>query len=145
MTLIRTEKPSYSPVGEMLDRFFNEDFFTDLRGGNTNLPAVNMSEHDDKYSLELAVPGLKKNDFKIEVDNNMLTVSSEKEDQNEEKHEGYFRKEFSYQSFKRSFSLPEGKVDENKIKAHYEDGVLKIDLPKSKEALPTPPKMIEIK
>jgi len=146
MTLIRTERPAYPTFSGMLDRFFNDDFFTDLRQGSTNLPAVNMAEHDDHYLLELAVPGMKKGDFKIEVDNNLLTISSHQEENQEQKDDqGYFRREFNYRSFKRSFSLPEGKVDDAKIKARYEDGVLQVHLPKSKEALPTPPKMIEVK
>lgn len=145
MTLIRTEKPRYNPFENMLGRFLDEDFFTDLRNEAHNLPAVNMAEKDEEYELELAVPGMKKSDFKIEVDNNMLTISAEKESKDKKEENGYFRREFNFSSFQRSFTLPEGKVDEDNIKAKYENGVLKVNIPKSKEALPTPPKMIDIK
>jgi HSP20 family protein len=96
-------------------------------------PAVNVVENHNEYKVNLAAPGMKKSDFEIDVEGNMLTISSEKEETKEEKDEQYTRKEFSYSSFSRSFSLPED-VKQDKIEAIYEDGVLKISLPKKEDA-----------
>jgi HSP20 family protein len=98
-----------------------------------NVPAVNVVENHGEYKVSLAAPGMKKADFEIDVDGNMLTISSEKEEKKEEKEEQYTRKEFSYSSFSRSFTLPED-VKQDKIEAAYEDGVLKISLPKKEDA-----------
>lgn len=119
-----------------------EDFFKPWRqwfddGGLTNklytVPAVNITENHNHYTVSLAAPGLKKDDFKIEVDGNMISISSEKEEKKEEKDEKYTRKEYSYSSFSRSFSLPED-VRTDAIEAHYEGGVLNIRLPRKEEA-----------
>jgi HSP20 family protein len=101
-------------------------------GRNMSVPAVNIEDMADAYKLALAVPGLKKSDFKIDVEGNMITISSEKEESKEEKDAKYTRKEYSYSSFSRSFSLPE-EVNREKIDAVYEDGVLKVSLPKKEE------------
>jgi HSP20 family protein len=98
-----------------------------------NVPAVNITERKDDYLVSLAAPGLKKEDFKIDVEGNLLTISSEKEEENEEKEEKYTRQEYSYSSFERSFTLP-NEVDKDKIDAHYQDGVLELVLPKKEEA-----------
>jgi HSP20 family protein len=97
------------------------------------VPTVNITENKDYYNLSLAAPGLKKNDFNIDVDGNILTVSTEKEQSKEEKNEQFTRREFSYSSFSRSFTLP-NEVNKEKIEAAYEDGVLKLTLPKKEEA-----------
>ncbi|MBL7696896.1 MAG: Hsp20/alpha crystallin family protein [Chitinophagaceae bacterium] len=97
------------------------------------VPAVNVIENHDEYKLSLAAPGMKKSDFEIDVEGNMLTISSEKEEKKEDKDEQYTRREYSYSSFSRSFSLPED-VKQDKIEAAYEDGILKISLPKKEEA-----------
>ena len=101
----------------IFDDFFGGDLmnwagFNNSQTGTT-LPAVNFSEDEDAFSIEVAAPGMKKDDFKIDLDNNLLVISSEKEEKNEEvDNDGnYHRKEFSYQSFKRSFSLPMSVVD----------------------------------
>ena len=99
----------------------------------TTYPAVNISENKDHYTLSLAVPGLKKEDFRINVEGNVLTIGSEKEESKEEKEEQYTRHEYSYSSFCRSFTLPD-EVNMNKIDAVYLDGVLKVTLPKKEEA-----------
>ena len=96
------------------------------------LPAVNIKDDGDHYTVSLAAPGLKKEDFKIDVENNMLTISSEKEDTKEEKEEKYTRKEYSYSSFSRSFSLPED-IRQEAIDARYNEGELKITLPRKME------------
>jgi HSP20 family protein len=96
-------------------------------------PAVNVVENHSEYKVNLAAPGMKKSDFEIDVEGNMLTISSEKEETKEEKEEQYTRREFSYSSFSRSFTLPED-VKQDKIEAVYEDGVLRISLPKKEDA-----------
>ncbi len=120
----------------VFDDFFkpwNEWFDGGLWGRTINMPAVNIVEHKDEYQVSLAVPGMKKDDFKIDVNGNMLTISSEKEENKEEKDKKFTRKEYNYSSFSRSFTLPEEIVKE-KIDARYEDGVLKIALPRKEEA-----------
>lgn len=97
------------------------------------MPAVNVKENPDDYTVSLAAPGLKKEDFKIDMEGNMLTISCEKEAQEEEKDEKYTRKEYNYFSFSRSFTLPDD-VKQDAIDARYEDGVLNIRLPRLEEA-----------
>lgn len=112
----------------------------------TNIPAVNIRETVEGFEVEMAAPGMSKKDFRIELDNNLLTISSEKQHEHQEKDgERFTRKEFSYQSFRRSFSLPKEVVDDDKISARYENGVLYLHIPKKEEAKPRPPKQISIK
>jgi HSP20 family protein len=113
-------------------------------GRTINVPAVNITEGKNEYLVSLAAPGMKKADFKIDVDGNMLTISSEKEESKEEKDKKFTRKEYSYSSFSRSFTLPE-EVNREKIDAHYEDGVLKITLPRNESAKKTSAKQIAVK
>jgi HSP20 family protein len=120
--------------------FDNGGFF----GRIMNMPAVNITEEKDEYKVSLAAPGLKKDDFKIDVDGNMLTISSEKEENKEEKDKTFTRKEYSYSSFSRSFTLPE-EINKEKIEAKYEDGVLKIALPRKEEAKKPTAKQIAVK
>ncbi|NLF43930.1 MAG: Hsp20/alpha crystallin family protein [Bacteroidales bacterium] len=134
-----------SGMPSLIDDFFGRDligsFFNDQTG--ISMPAVNIVENADAFKIEVAAPGLEKNDFKIDLENNMLTISAEKEQNNEEKDLKYMRREFSYSSFKRSFSLPLT-VDGEKIEAVHKDGVLLITLPKREEARPKPAKQIAI-
>ena len=127
-----------------------EDIFDDRlaeSGLNTmkSLPAVNIEEQEDKYVLELAAPGKTKKDFNIELDNDLLTISSEikEEHKSEDKDRNFTRREFSYESFKRSFTLPDS-VDTSKVKANYKNGVLSVDLPKRDEAKKQPKRLIDI-
>lgn len=99
-------------------------------------PAVNITENKEEYQMSVAAPGLKKNDFSVDVEGNMLTISSKKEENKEEKEGSYTRKEYSYSSFCRSFTLPE-EVMKEKIEASYEDGVLRLILPKKEETKKT--------
>jgi HSP20 family protein len=117
--------------------FFNSDLFNlpAIASRGMTVPAVNITETDTEYVLELAAPGMKKSDFHVNVDRNVLTVSSEKEEEKEEKDKNYTRKEFSYSSFERSFTLPES-IDQEKIDAKYANGVLKLVLPKKEEVIP---------
>ncbi len=132
--------------------FLFEDFFTnDWLGGTTNVsrigfntPAVNVKETDENFILELAAPGFVKEDFNIELDNDVLTISSEITTEKETKEEGkYTRKEFNYSTFKRSFNLPDT-VDGTRIEASYENGMLLAVLPKKEEAKIQPKRLIEI-
>jgi HSP20 family protein len=125
-------------TGEMFPTVF-EDFFKPwnewfdndgLWGKIMKVPAVNVTDNKDNFLVSLAAPGMKKNDFKIDVEGTMLTISSEKEENKEEKEAKYTRKEYSYSSFSRSFTLPD-EVMKDKIEAIYEDGVLKLILPKT--------------
>jgi len=119
----------------VLDDFFkpwNEWFDGGLYGRTMNVPAVNIIEHKDEYLVSLAVPGMNKDDFTIDVNGNMLTISSEKEEHKEEKDKKFTRKEYNYSTFSRSFTLPE-EINKEKIDARYEDGVLKIALPRKEE------------
>ena len=127
----------------LMNEIFKPDWFGGMENFGFNLPAVNIKENEKDFELELAIPGRKKEDFNIEVDEHVLTISAETKSEEDVKEENYTRKEFSYESFKRSFTLPET-VNEDKINAAYEDGVLKFTLPKKEEALPKPKRMIEI-
>lgn len=113
---------------------------------NTTLPAVNIAESENDFSIEVAAPGMRKEDFKINFDGGTLTISSEHQaEKKRDKKEGrYSRHEFSYQSFNRSFSIPDNLVDGDKIQAQYNNGILKISLPKREEVKPRPPKQIAI-
>jgi len=115
-----------------------------LWGRTFNIPAVNIIEQKNDYLVSLAVPGMKKEDFKIDVDGNMLTISSEKEETKEEKDKKFTRKEYNYSSFSRSFTLPD-EVNKEKIDAKYEDGVLKISLPRKEEVKKPSAKQIAVK
>ncbi|HPD65082.1 MAG TPA: Hsp20/alpha crystallin family protein [Bacteroidia bacterium] len=144
MALVKWNRDDRFPV---FSRFF-EDFFNDEpffpSSWMNRVPAVNILENKDSFSVELAAPGLNKNDFKINLENNLLTIECSKEDKKEEKDERFTRREFCYSSFQRSFTLP-NTIDTNKIDAKYEDGVLKINLPKKEEAKEKPARQISIK
>jgi HSP20 family protein len=125
---------TFPSVFEDLFKPWNERFDSSgYYGKIVKVPAVNVTENKDNYMASLAAPGMKKNDFKIDVEGNMLTISSEKEENKEEKDARYTRKEYSYSSFSRSFTLPD-EVMKEKIEASYEDGVLKLTLPKNEQA-----------
>jgi HSP20 family protein len=148
--LVRTNGNSFSSIPSLLNDFFTDDWFNsslmNWRSEGASLPAVNVKETNDEFMIEVAVPGMKRDDFKVELDNNVLTISSSKEDSREEKgREGeYTRREFSYQGFQRSFSLPESKVDGGKISAKYSDGILYVTVPKREEAKVKPARQIAV-
>ncbi|MCG8319615.1 MAG: Hsp20/alpha crystallin family protein [Cytophagales bacterium] len=127
-------------------KMFTDFFDDDLEVGNgwlSRVPAANIREDDNEFTVELAAPGLDKRDFHINIENGNLTISCEKKEESEVKEKDYTRKEFNYSSFYRSFMLP-GSVDQDKIKANYQDGVLKLGLPKKEEAKKLPKKQISI-
>ncbi len=112
---------------------------------NTTIPAVNIKETKESFEVELAAPGMRKEDFKVELDGNQLTISSEKQTEHEHTEENrYTKREFSYQSFQRMFQLPKDVVDADKIEARYENGLLHLIIPKKEEAKQKPPRMIQI-
>lgn len=143
------KRSDYLPAwANLVNDFFNTDLsdwsnrhYSDT---NTTLPAVNIKENNDAFLVDMAAPGMEKNDFKIELDNDVLTISSEKKDEKETKEgESYTRREYSYQSFSRSFTLP-NTVDAEKISAKYKNGVLHIEIPKKEEAKTKPVKKISV-
>lgn len=112
-------------------RMFNTPYFRS-KGEEMTIPAVNIKEHPKNFTVELAAPGFKKEDLKVNVEDGLLTISSEKKQESEEEKKGYSRKEFSYSSFSRSFSLPEN-ADAESMKARFSDGVLKLTINKKKQ------------
>ncbi|NVJ89988.1 MAG: Hsp20/alpha crystallin family protein [Flavobacteriaceae bacterium] len=138
----RTEFPVLSNVFNDLFNGLSTSNFSDV---NSTLPAVNIKENEDEYEVLVAVPGMDKKDFKIDLDNDLLTISSEKKDEIEDVKDNYTRKEYSYLSFRRSFRMPENVVDRDKIEATYKNGELKITIPKLEIAKPKPARLIEVK
>jgi HSP20 family protein len=122
--------------------FDSEAPFSALRLG-INVPSANVEETSKEYVVELAAPGLERKDFKVEVNNHMLTISSEKSEEKKAEKDGYSRKEFSYNAFSRSFSLPEN-VKEGNIDAKYQNGILKISIPKKEVTVSKPTQAIQV-
>jgi len=135
----RLNMPSF--VDEFFGRDLMDNFLSERSG--VNIPSVNLVENNDEYRIEVAAPGLEKKDFKIDLDNDVLTISSEKEEKDEQNEENFVRREFSYSKFSRSFTLPES-ADEEKIKATHKEGILYVHIPKKDEAKQKPPKQINI-
>ena len=127
------------------DEGFGKDFLKDFFDfeSNPTVPDVNVREKQNEYVIELAAPGLDKKDFNVDVQNNVLLISSEKEHKDENKDENYLRREFSYSTFQRSFSLPDG-VKADDIKAKHQNGVLYVTIPKKDELKQKPSRKIEI-
>ncbi len=125
------------------DSLFNELFNNAYSSSSVLSPSANIKETDNAYTIELAIPGFTKDDFKIEVRDRVLEVSSVSQSENEEQKESYIRKEFSYSSFSRSFRLPRT-VDTDQISATYENGVLNLALPKKEEAKVKEPRLISV-
>ncbi len=113
-----------------VENFFNKPLFSDMP--NMHFPAVNISETDNGYDVELAVPGFQKEDFKINVENDVLTISAEEKKEETTEDKNYSRREYHYASFTRSFRLPDNAKDDD-IKANYTDGMLKLTIPKTNE------------
>lgn len=134
----RSLMPGFNDV---FDSIFNDTFFNDRM--ITRVPAVNISESQDKYHIEMAAPGLKKDDFKLNLEGKVLRVSVEQTAGHEDNEKNYSKREYSYSSFVRSFTLPEG-ADYNHIDAAYVDGILNIDIAKREEAK-SASRLIEIK
>jgi len=119
-------RPFYMP------NLFDDDFLPTLTTRTSSMPSVNIREDEKNYALELAVPGIDRENLKIDINEDVLTISSELKNESEENRNGYKRKEFSYTSFSRSFYIPEN-VNKEKIEAKYKDGILNVSLPKEEE------------
>lgn len=149
MTLTKRNGNLTNPFPNLFDDLFSRDLF-DWNNSNfsttgTTLPAVNVKETPESFVVEMAAPGMKKEDFKVELNNNLLTISSEQKSEHEEKdNDKYTRKEFSYQSFQRSFQLSREAVDADNIQAKYENGVLHLTIPKREEVKQKPSRLINI-
>jgi HSP20 family protein len=149
MTLARLSDNAYPAFPSFINRFFEGDLMdwtnSNFAGTNSTLPAVNIRENKDEFLIEVAAPGMSKDAFKVNYDNGRLTISSEMRNEKEEKKkELYTRREFSYMSFQRSFTIAENVVEGEKIKASYTDGILHITLPKREEVKPKPAREIRI-
>ena len=138
---------NFPTLSNWLDDIFNRDLIPSAFTSNFNtgitLPKVNIKETANDFAVEMAVPGLKKSDFQIDIDNQVLSISTETKEDNEHKEENYTRREFGYSSFKRTFTLPES-VNADKINASYNEGILSILLPKKEEAKQKPARSIKI-
>ena len=149
-TLVRSNRSLLPEFPSLLDDLFTRDIFNwsvdKQLAGNDTVPSVNIIENEKDFEVEVAAPGLDKNNFKVELDNDMLMISAQRETQNEEKNKegNYTRREFSYESFQRSFQLPEDLVEKDKISASYRDGILHITIPKSVRAKVKSSGIIEI-
>ncbi len=144
MSLVRFS----NQLPSMFDRLFEGDLFDwsnrNFSVTNTTLPSVNIKENTDAFTVEVAAPGFEKGDFKLELNHDLLTISSEKKVESETKDgEQFTKREFSYQSFSRSFTLPQT-ADGERIEASYDNGILKVSIPKKEEAKPKPARTIEI-
>jgi HSP20 family protein len=141
MNLIRKQPPFFP---SLIDDFINTDWNLKVPSFSSTVPAVNIKELDSQFEIELAVPGMKKDDFEIEVEDGVLSISSTQEEEQVNEKGKFTRREFSYSSFRRSFTLPDS-VNPTKIDATYKEGVLLVLLPKHKEAQPQPKKLIKIR
>ena len=141
MNLIRKQSPFFP---SLVDDFINTDWNLNVPNYSSTLPAVNIKELDAQYEIELAVPGLQKDNFEIEVEDGILSISASHEEEQHNEKGKFTRREFSYNSFRRSFTLPDS-VDPTKIDATYKEGVLHVLLPKYKEAQPQPKKLIKLR
>ena len=125
----------------LMNEFFNDDLRMNLINSNYSVPSVNSIESDDSFEIDLAVPGMKKDDFTIQLNDKVLVISSEKT--NSDDSNNMRLNEFNYSSFQRSFIVPET-VELDKIKANYKNGILKIKLPKKKDSITKPDRVIDI-
>ena len=150
-TIVKRNGGSLLPANprSLFDDFFNRELFnwgnSNFSASRTTLPSVNIKEREEAFEVEVAAPGMQKEDFKITLDSGILTISSSREDKEEENDGNFTRREFSYQSFQRSFELAKDVVDEENIEAKYENGVLRLTIPKKEDAKAQPPRLIEIK
>jgi HSP20 family protein len=149
-SLMRNSSSLFPAIPSLLDEFLNRDWrdssLGTWRSSAPTLPAVNVREDSDELVIELAAPGMKREDFKVELDNDVLTISSEQQESDEASDQdgNYTRKEFSYHAFQRSFQLPANKVKGNEISAKYIDGILRVVVPKTEDAKRKPARHIAV-
>ncbi len=153
MLIVKRNGSLLNQLPTMFDDFINRDIFnwntSNFSNTNTTIPAINVKETADHYEVEVAAPGMSKKDFKVQLEGNVLTISSEKNVNNEQQESEkdntrYSLREFSYESFTRTFTLQKDVVDTDNIAARYEDGVLHLSIPKKETAKQQQPRMIEI-
>jgi HSP20 family protein len=147
MGIVKWNSDFFPTINRVFDDFFATDMpewtRRNVAVAGSTLPAVNVKETEDDFRLEVAVPGMRKEDFTVEVKDGVLSITGQRERKDEETRENYTRREFSYTSFRRRFTLPES-ADDARISASYTDGILEVVLPKKEEAKPQPVRMIEI-
>lgn len=145
-TLVKSNGSLFPNVPSLFDDFFTRDFFHTpfIKRTEETLPLVNIRENESSYELEVAAPGMDKDDFSVELNNNTLVINANRTNHSEDKGENYTRKEFNYQQFQRSFQLPDKIVDGNKISAKYNDGILNITIPKKEKNVVDTSRRIEI-
>jgi len=139
--VMKRNRPMWNEFPLIFDELLND---WSSGGSNAFTPAVNVKENEEAYTVELSVPGFKKEDINVTVEDQRLTVSSEIESENEVSDEGYTRREFVKRSFSRSFTLPRGMINNDKVSAKYENGILYVELPKLDEVKPKPAKRLKI-
>ena len=149
MSLVKKNGSRLNALPMLFDDFFSREIFdwknSNFSNTSTTIPAVNIKETPEHYEVEVAAPGMTKKDFNLELDGNILTISSERQSQREENEsERYSLREFRYQSFQRTFTLQKEVVDVEKIEAKYENGILRLLIPKKEEARQKPPRQIQI-
>lgn len=148
MSLIKRNGLLSEAFPALFDDFFGCELFNwgnnNYSSTSTTVPSVNIRESNDNFEVGVAAPGMQKNDFQIQLDGNTLTISSNRQHKQEKTEEGYTRREFSYQSFQRSFLLPKDVVNDEGIVARYENGLLMLTIPKKEEVKQKPPRRIEI-
>lgn len=148
MTLIKRNEIGFPSFPALFDDLFSRELFnwgnSNFSSTGTTVPLVNIRENFDNFEVEMAAPGMEKKDFKITLEGNTLTISSQRENHEHEKSEGYSRREFSYQSFMRSFLLPKDVVKAEEIVAKYDNGLLLLTIPKQEHAKQKGPRLIEI-
>lgn len=149
MTIVKRNSSLLNQFPALFDDFLNRDVFnwglSNYSDTDTSIPAVNIKETSDNYEVEVAAPGMNKKDFRVQLDGNALTISSEKTMEKEQREDvRYTTREFSYQSFSRTFTLQKEVVDTEKIQAKYEDGLLQLLIPKKEHVKQKPPRVIEI-
>jgi HSP20 family protein len=145
MSIVKRDVGYAPTLSNFFDDFFTRDLFSwpSSSSTGTSIPKVNIYETDGEFHVEMAAPGMSRDDFKVELDNNMLTISSQKESESNDDKKNYQRREYSFQSFARSFHLPDS-AEAEKINAKYVDGVLNLVIPKKEEAKRKPVKTIKI-
>ena len=128
--------PAIHGIGQLVEKMINKDL-SDVRFEDIfthQSPAVNIQESDAQYLMDIAAPGMQKKDFEIQIDNNLLIVSAKRKKEEDQENDNFYRREFNYREFKRSFRLPDS-VESNKISASYENGILRISLPKTEQEI----------
>lgn len=147
MKLINTFNNNLSTRNNLVNSLWGGDFFMEpdkFFGNQSTSPKVNITENEEQFNIEVAAPGYEKSEFKIELENNLLTIAVERDSAEEQAKNKYSLCEFNYSSFSRSFRLPKGKIKDNEISAEYNNGILTVNLPKAEEAKPQPKRMVEI-